>query len=315
MASSIIRHKLEKHNEKMMKFFTFFRKLQTRNNIVSSEKNLDLKLIDSFGLEWSTFSYMDDYSSEFLDRQFRAYTDRIKFTEFNPDYSIAADFGAGSGRWTERLAQYFSIIYALEPSEGAQKVLRTKFKNNPKVLLLQETVGINSIPLESIDLAVSLGVLHHVPDTGLAIKDISSRIKSGGTFLCYLYYKLDDKPLFYRIMFKLVNFARFFISRIPQSGKRTVAFLIAIFIYFPLARFSKLLNRFHINSSNFPLHHYANMPFIILANDALDRFGTRLEHRFDKTEILDMLKAADFDISTLEFSKLEPFWTFSIKKY
>ena len=56
------------------------------------------------------------------------------------------------------------------------------------------------------------------------------------------------------------------------------------------------------------------MPFMMLANDALDRFGTSLEQRFSKAEITEMLRLADFDISTLNFSDVEPFWTFSVKK-
>jgi hypothetical protein len=74
------------------------------------------------------------------------------------------------------------------------------------------------------------------------------------------------------------------------------------------------MNRFGINTSNIPLHHYADMPFVMLANDALDRFGTSLEQRFSKAEIREMLRLAEFDISTLKFSDVEPFWTFSIKK-
>ena len=52
----------------------------------------------------------------------------------------------------------------------------------------------------------------------------------------------------------------------------------------------------------------------MLANDALDRFGTSLEQRFDKSEITQMLSAADFDLNTLRFSELEPYWTFSVNK-
>jgi hypothetical protein len=66
--------------------------------------------------------------------------------------------------------------------------------------------------------------------------------------------------------------------------------------------------------ANFPLHHYANMPFVMLQNDALDRFGTRLEQRFSKEEIIEMLGNTDFDLSTLKFSNVEPFWTFSINR-
>jgi hypothetical protein len=56
------------------------------------------------------------------------------------------------------------------------------------------------------------------------------------------------------------------------------------------------------------------MPFVMLQNDALDRFGTRLEQRFSKKEISEMLDSAGFDLSTLKFSGVEPFWTFSVKK-
>jgi len=52
----------------------------------------------------------------------------------------------------------------------------------------------------------------------------------------------------------------------------------------------------------------------MLQNDALDRFGTRLEQRFSKEEITEMLGNAGFDLSTLRFSDVEPFWTFSVKK-
>jgi SAM-dependent methyltransferase len=234
--------------------------------------------------------------------------------QFDPKKSIAGDFGAGSGRWAARLIPYFSLIYALEPSDGASKVLKNKFSGEAKIAVLQETVGANSIPLESLDLAMSLGVLHHIPDTGLAIKEVSRRIKPGGVFLCYLYYSLENKPTFYKLIFKGVNVARQVVSGLPQRIKQIVTATIAAVIYWPLARLSKVLSKIGINTSNFPLHHYADMPFVMLANDALDRFGTALEQRFSKAEITEMLSAADFDISSLKFSEIEPFWTFSVKK-
>jgi SAM-dependent methyltransferase len=278
------------------------------------DENIDQGVIDSFGHEWATFDYGETETAEALNVQFDAYCAPIDLSHFDPKSSIAADFGAGSGRWAARLLPYFSLVYALEPSNGASKVLQNKFSNEAKIKVLQETVGANSIPLESLDLAMSLGVLHHIPDTGLAIKDVSLRVKSGGMFLCYLYYNLENKPFFYRLIFKAVNAVRQVISLLPQRIKRVVCSSIAAIIYWPLARFSKLMNKIGMNTSNIPLHHYANMPFVMLANDALDRFGTSLEQRFSKSEITEMLALAGFDISTLRFSESEPFWTFSVKK-
>jgi hypothetical protein len=73
------------------------------------------------------------------------------------------------------------------------------------------------------------------------------------------------------------------------------------------------MSRFGVNTSNIPLHYYADMQFVMLANDTLDRFGTWLEQRFSEAEIIEMSRLANFDISTLKFSDIEPFWIFSVK--
>ena len=278
------------------------------------DENLDQGVIDGFGHEWKAFDYSESETTEALDAQFLAYCAPLNLSQFNPATSVAGDFGAGSGRWSSRLAPYFSRVYALEPSDGASQVLRDKFTSDPKIIVLQETVGVNSIPRASLDLAMSLGVLHHIPDTTLAIKDVSRSIKPGGVFLCYLYYNLENKPAYYRLIFRSVNLVRQIISSLPQPVRRLSATIIAAFVYLPLARLSKLLSKLGRNISNLPLHHYANLPFVMLANDALDRFGTSLEQRFSKSEITEMLRAADFDLTTLKFSEIEPFWTFAVNK-
>jgi len=278
------------------------------------DQNLDQQVIDSFGHEWSAFDYAESETDDALDTQFSAYCTPIDLTQFNSKSSVAADFGAGSGRWASRLLPHFSLVYALEPSDGANTVLKNKFASEPRIKILRETVGANSIPDGSLDLAMSLGVLHHIPDTGLAIKNVASKIKVGGVFLCYLYYNLENKPVFYRGLFWASNSLRWVISRLPHSMRRLIAQMIAGAIYFPLARTARILGNIGRDVSNFPLHHYANMPFVMLQNDALDRFGTRLEQRFSKKQITEMVGEAGFDLSTLKFSDIEPFWTFSVKK-
>ena len=283
-------------------------------NRFEKDQNLDQEVINGFGHEWLAFDYSENENSEALAKQFLAYSAPINLDQFDANSAVAGDFGAGSGRWTSWLLPYFSTIYALEPSDGANSVLTKKFSNEVRMKVLQETVGVNSIPDGSLDLAMSLGVLHHIPDTGLAIRDVASKIKSGGFFLCYLYYKLENKPAFYRWLFWASNSLRWVISRLPYAMRRLIAKIIAGVVYLPLARTSKLLGNKGKDVSNFPLHHYANMPFVMLQNDALDRFGTRLEQRFSKKEITAMLDNAGFDLSTLKFSEVEPFWTFSVKK-
>jgi len=189
-----------------------------------------------------------------------------------------------------------------------------KFSKNSKIIVLHENVEENSIPENSLDLAISLGVLHHIPDTSQAILDVGKKIKSGGTFLCYLYYKVEEKPFYYRAIFRIVDVVRYSISRMPHAMRMFIAKLIALSVYLPLARYSRFNLKRGKDISNIPLHHYANMPFVMLENDALDRFGTRLEQRFNKDEIAEMLDSANFDLTTLKFSEAEPFWTFAVRK-
>ena len=43
-----------------------------------------------------------------------------------------------------------------------------------------------------------------------------------------------------------------------------------------------------------------------MKTDALDRLGTKLEHRFTKKEILEMM--LDCDLVNIKFSEKTPFW-------
>ena len=276
--------------------------------------NIDNEVVQHFGKEWAKFNYSDGKADGALDDQFAAYTEPIDLGIFDRSNSIAADFGAGSGRWTERLKPYFNKIYALEPSVEAVHVLKSKFENDQQIVVLNQSVERNSIPDNSLDFAMSLGVLHHIPNTRLAIADVSKKIKPGGIFLCYLYYKIEDKPYYYRLTFKVVNTIRYLVSRLPHSIRMRLAKFIAVIIYLPLARLSRMRKQAGKDIRNIPLHHYADMPFVMLENDALDRFGTRLEQRFNKLEISQMIEAANFDLSSLKFSQIEPFWTFSVTK-
>ena len=276
------------------------------------EANIDKEVVQHFGKEWAKYSYLDGLASDALDAQFRSYTNLINFGGFNKDNASAADFGAGSGRWTERIKQYFKVTYALEPSVDAAEVLNRKFNQDEKVRVINESIQTNSIEDGALDFAMSLGVLHHIPDTQKAMLDIAKKLKPGGTFLCYLYYKVEDKPFGYRLIFHFTNLIRLVISRLPHFLRMLIAKVIAAVIYFPLARFAAFNLKRGKDVSNIPLHHYAEMPFIMLENDALDRFGTRLEQRFNKVEIATMLLKSGFELNTLRFSELEPFWTFSI---
>jgi hypothetical protein len=61
------------------------------------------------------------------------------------------------------------------------------------------------------------------------------------------------------------------------------------------------------NVENFPLSYYRHRSFYVMRNDALDRFGTRLEQRFTRAQIAAMLADAGFE--NIQFSPSTPYWT------
>ena len=55
-----------------------------------------------------------------------------------------------------------------------------------------------------------------------------------------------------------------------------------------------------------PLFLYNDKSFYTMRTDALDRFGTRLEQRFSKNEIRQMMEEAGLEM--IEFSDEIPYW-------
>jgi SAM-dependent methyltransferase len=278
------------------------------------ESNHDGRVIRDFGNEWARYSWLNEIQLEKLRNQFIAYTYPIQNLLSERSKLVIADFGAGSGRWSYFFLPFSKKLYVLEPAKKAFEILEKRFPESTSLVLLNETITSNSIPENSLDLAVVLGVLHHLPSTEKALNSISMKLKTRGTLLGYIYYSLDNRPKYYKFIWRITDLLRKTIANLPEKLKFTVCEMIALFVYLPLARISLILSKLKVNIKHWPLSHYSNLTFEVMKNDALDRFGTRLEHRFSKEEIIKMLIAANFDKTTIVFSPNEPYWTFSAKK-
>ena len=77
-------------------------------------------------------------------------------------------------------------------------------------------------------------------------------------------------------------------------------------IYFPVSRFSIVLEKFGISIENFPLSFYRDKSFYTMRTDTLDRFGTRIEHRFTKSKISEMMSNAG--LKDITFNDEMPYW-------
>lgn len=267
------------------------------------KKNYDEKTVQSFGDEWSRFS-QDAMPDDEAFSIFTNYFSIFPLTEIHSN-SQGFDMGCGSGRWAKFIAPSVGVLNCIDPS-SAIEVAKTNLSKFTNVNYFKSSVGDNILPPESQDFGYSLGVLHHVPDTQQAICDCVRLLKPGAPFLVYLYYALDNKPLFFKFIWKISDLIRVVISRLPGAIKHPITDLIAVLIYYPLAKLSYFLKKVGFNVSSIPLSQYRNMSFYTMRTDSRDRFGTPLEQRFSRDKIESMMKFAG--LSNITFSNNVPFW-------
>lgn len=266
--------------------------------------NSDAKVISDFGSEWSRFSQaglsdMDRY------KIFENYFHIFPWERLLPG-SVGVDIGCGSGRWASLVALRVGHLHLVDPSPDALAVARKNLEKSVNVSFYEASVG--KLPFEegALDFAYSLGVLHHVPDTKGAIQSIAHVLKPGAPFLIYLYYAFDQRPWWFRAIWKISDILRRAISTMPTFIKNIVCECIALLIYLPLAKIALLLDRCGKLPDAWPLAYYRNRKYYVMRTDALDRFGTRLEQRFTRKEINAMLQSAGF--TDIRFSDTQPFW-------
>ena len=236
---------------------------------------------------------------------FESYFRIFPWNELPPN-AVGIDVGCGSGRWSAMVAPRVGHLHLLDASKEALAVAEQNLAGRRNVSF--HLASVDEIPLadNSLDFAFSLGVLHHVPDTMAAICSVAAKLKIGAPFLIYLYYALENRPWWYRAIWRLSNGFRVLISHLPPRPRLVVSHIIALVIYLPLARLAAVVERFGLSPGSIPLAAYRHRGFYVMRTDAYDRFCTRLEQRFTRKQIDQMLTNAGFD--KIRFSDHEPFW-------
>jgi SAM-dependent methyltransferase len=265
--------------------------------------NIDTKVVEEFGREWKRFNHKGIDSAD-LDSSFKDYFDIFPLDMLGEGEGF--DMGCGSGRWAKFVVPHVKFLHCIDPSSEALEQAKSNLKQFSNCDFECSSVDVCSLQNSSQDFGYSLGVLHHIPDTLEALRSCSSKLKPGAPFLLYLYYRFDNKPKWYAFVWRLSDLLRQVIAILPYPIKFFVSQVIAFTIYFPLAKIARVLELLGLNISNIPLSEYRSKSLYMMRTDALDRFGTRLEQRFTKTEITKML--ADTGFENITFSDRAPFW-------
>ena len=267
------------------------------------KNNLHVETVNSFGDEWSRFdqSALPEFEAG---KRFDEYFSVFPWDKL-PANATGFDMGCGTGRWARLVAPRVGHLHCIDPS-SALDVAQITLSAASNVSFHRASVDELTLPQNSQDFGYSLGVLHHVPDTADAIKRCVDMIKPGAPFLVYLYYAFDNRSFAFKLAWRCSDLLRRGICRLPAVLKNLVTDALAVVVYFPLTRFSLLLERIGLNVDSIPLSYYRNYSFYTMRTDSRDRFGTPLEHRFTREEITALLEQAG--LVKVRFSDLAPYW-------
>lgn len=268
-----------------------------------TNRNIDTQVVAGFGDEWSRFNQSDLSDTE-LNILFDEYFDIFPWDKL-PQGAVGFDLGCGSGRWAKLVAPRVGTLHLIDPSDAID-VAR---KNLSGIRNCEfHRADVDEIPLSdaSCDFGYSLGVLHHIPDAEAGLLACTAKLKSRAPFLLYLYYRFDNRPLWFRILWRISDLFRHGISRLPNGPRYAASQAAATLIYYPFSRFLLVLEGLGVKVDNFPLSQYRRRSFYTMRTDALDRFGTRLERRFTRSEMMDMM--ARCGLQDIRFGS-KVFWT------
>ena len=267
------------------------------------ENKLETDTIKSFGDEWSKFDQTALHDDEVL-KIFNDYFHIFPWEKL-PHNATGFDMGCGTGRWAKLVAKRVGHLHCIDPSTAIEIAKYTLVSNN-NITYHCASYDNCKILKNSQDFGYSLGVLHHISNTGKALKECVELLKPGAPFLIYIYYAFDNRSWFYKKIWKFSDFIRKIIYKMPPFIKVYTTDLIAILIYYPLAKLSLVLEYLKIDINSIPLSYYRNRSFYTMRTDSRDRFGTPLEQRFTKKQIKKMM--LDAGLSNIIFSNNKPYW-------
>jgi SAM-dependent methyltransferase len=252
-----------------------------------AEAAIAQRTADSFAYEWERFGGLrDEWAKNFAD-----------YLQPHTPASLAGrrvlDVGTGSGRHSFHAARAGAQVTAVDLGASIDVARR-----NLPASVLTVQADAEALPFEpgSFDLVMSIGVLHHLPDTERALRSIARYARPGGHVHIYLYWVPEQA--WHRRVLRAVDAVRRLTVRLPHRVLHALCYPLAALLALAFVLPYRALRRWPRAArlaAALPLKTYADYPFSVLVNDQFDRFSAPLERRFTAAEVRAAMESAGLE--------------------
>ncbi len=252
----------------------------------------------TFGEEWRRFpEILPEHREEFLQ-----YFDLVDTAGLAG--KRVCDLGCGIGRWSRFLTGSCRELVLVDFSEAIFVARRNLSAAGNVLYFLGD---LKDLPFRDgfADFLFCLGVLHHLPTDALG--EVRALSRRAPVLLVFLYYALDNRPAFWRLLLSIATGARRLLSRVRDPRARSrITRLLTFTVYLPLIGLGRLLRPFSL-SRIVPLYEfYRGKSRRRIEQDVYDRFFTRIEQRVTRKQILSLADT----FREVVVSDRPPYWHF-----
>lgn len=142
--------------------------------------------VGSFSFEWNTHdrTQLDSARGDTMSRDTLHEKTGLDAAQLRG--KLVLDAGAGTGRFSEVMADMGARVVGVDLSLAVEAAHRN-LGHRDDVLIAQADIGRLPFGPETFDVIVSIGVLHHTPDTRRHFEALVPLLKRGGTIAIWVY--------------------------------------------------------------------------------------------------------------------------------
>lgn len=147
--------------------------------------------VDSFSFEWNTHNTTQLDSHRGGDSSEEMFRIKTGLTPEQVRGKLVLDAGVGAGRFSDVLARWGARVVGVDLSYAVEASYQN-FKHLDNVVIAQGDIGRLPFADGTFDFIVSIGVLHHTPNTKEYFQRLVPLLKPGGSIAIWVYPSEGD---------------------------------------------------------------------------------------------------------------------------